>query len=116
VAIISAISAIIRVSVSAPCLGVLFWDSREVVAIVSNPWILYSRDLLNAHVLFWIVGRLSLWCQILGYYTLETFQTSINIFVINCLIFSSSIFRCFVRCSSYERFRCLEPIDIWWSV
>jgi hypothetical protein len=51
VAIISAISAIVQVSVSAPCLGV-FWDGREVVAMVSNPWILHSRDLSNAHVLF----------------------------------------------------------------
>jgi hypothetical protein len=62
VAIISAISAIVQVSVSAPCLGVLFWDGREVVAMVSDPWILHSRDLSNARVLFWIVGRLSLWC------------------------------------------------------
>jgi hypothetical protein len=46
VAIISAISAIRQVFISAPCLGV-FWDGREVVAMVSNPWILYSRDLLN---------------------------------------------------------------------
>ena len=48
VAIISAISTIGQVSVSAPCLSV-FWDGREVVAIVSNPWILYSRDLLNVY-------------------------------------------------------------------
>jgi hypothetical protein len=29
----------------------LVLDSREVVAIVLDPWILYSQDLLNVHVL-----------------------------------------------------------------